>query len=356
MNHKNSMMLGLLAILSGMDITGSRVLAVDAYQGADRILVPAQSWPCGMAGGIPVPEQGTLVAEATIKLNQVYHVGRTRSGQRKVYVTGEGTLTGDKLKGSFMTGGLDFELGFANGTEEIEQIFVLRTVEGNYLYLRTAGAAADPGDVRIVPEFEAPNTSSYNWLNSGKYVGRRTVDEAGKTMKLSIYDVSGLTATTNATNSITVNKPAGFPDQPWDYRKVQPGESRGEQLVTENVTLSAGERVGQARNRNRNIIPITGGTLTGKITGKVLAGGADYQNLGNPATIDARYLWQTSDGEVIIVRNAGPFASLAPTFEVRTDSSYAWLNEGKYLSSSPGMGAGGVSLTFYRSTPGSTAH
>jgi hypothetical protein len=34
---------------------------------------------------------------------------------------------------------------------------------------------------------------------------------------------------------------------------------------------------------------------------------------------------------------------------VRTDSKYAWLNSGKYLSSAPGMGAGGVSLTFYKS-------
>ena len=78
-------------------------------------------------------------------------------------------------------------------------------------------------------------------------------------------------------------------------------------------------------------------------------GGADYQNLSNPATIDARYLWQTNEGDVIIVRNAGPMASLVPTFEVRVDSTYAWLNKGTYLSSSPGMGAGGVALRFYES-------
>jgi hypothetical protein len=34
---------------------------------------------------------------------------------------------------------------------------------------------------------------------------------------------------------------------------------------------------------------------------------------------------------------------------VRTDSKYAWLNGGKYLSSPPGIGVGGVSLTFYKS-------
>ncbi|MEJ2245748.1 MAG: DUF3237 domain-containing protein [Acidobacteriota bacterium] len=100
---------------------------------------------------------------------------------------------------------------------------------------------------------------------------------------------------------------------------------------------------------NRNIIPITGGTVSGRIEGKVLSAGADYQNLANPATIDARYLWQTDEGEVIIVRNGGAFGKLVPTFEVRVDSKYAWLNKGLYLSSNPGMGSGGVALTFYES-------
>jgi hypothetical protein len=146
-----------------------------------------------------------------------------------------------------------------------------------------------------------------------------------------------------------VTKPADVQDQPWDYRKAAAEEKRGDQLVSENVTLGASQSVGATPKGNRNIIPITGGTLNGKITGKVLAGGADYQNLANPMTIDARYLWQTSDGEVIIVRNGGSMGLLAPAFEVRVDSKYAWLNKGLYLSSNPGIGAGGVGLTFYES-------
>jgi len=27
------------------------------YTGADKILIPHKSWPCGMAAGIPVPER-----------------------------------------------------------------------------------------------------------------------------------------------------------------------------------------------------------------------------------------------------------------------------------------------------------
>ena len=161
---------------------------------------------------------------------------------------------------------------------------------------------------------------------------------------------SGIAIATNSADLVQVTKPADFPDQPWDNRRAAPEEKRGEQLITENVTLGSGQNVGTTKNGARNIIPITGGTLSGKITGKVLAGGADYQKLANPMTLDARYLWQTDDGDVIIVRNAGPIGSLTPTFEVRVDSPYAWLNKGTYLSSPPGLGAGGVKLNFYESS------
>ncbi len=320
------------------------------HGGAGKILIPHKSWPCGIAEGIPVPERGAAVFEANLKLDQVYKLGKTPYGQRTVFVIQGGTISGEKITGTVMPGGLDFQLSFSNGGMEIEEIFVLRTDNGKYIYLRSAGTAADQSDVRMVPDFEAPNASTYSWLNSGKYAGRRILDLAAMTMQLSVYDVSGVDTKADPTNSVQVTKPTDVRDQPWDYRKAAAEEKRGEQLITENVTLGASQLVGMTKNGNRNIIPITGGTLSGKIAGKVLPGGADYQNLASPATIDARYLWQTSDGEVIIVRNGGSFGLLAPAFEVRMDSKYAWLNKGLYLSSNPGPGSGGVGLTFYEST------
>jgi len=201
----------------------------------------------------------------------------------------------------------------------------------------------------MVPVFEAPSASGYSWLNTGKYAGRRIVDPEAGTMKIRVFDVSGLDATPDPSASIRVAKPADVRYQAWEYRKASAEEKRGDQLIRENVTLGASQSVGATGRGNRNIIPITGGTVSGRIEGKVLAAGADYQNLANPATIDARYLWQTNEGDVIIVRNGGSFGSLVPTFEVRLDSTYAWLNEGLYLSSDPGMGSGGVTLTFYES-------
>jgi hypothetical protein len=347
-------MLMMLVCVGGLSLRQSRsqggaAQAKAAYGGAAKILIPHRSWPCGMAAGIPVPERGVPVLEADMKLDQAYSIGKTPYGQREVFVVQGGTVSGQKINGSVMAGGLDFQLSFSSGGMEIEQIFVLKTGDGKYIYLRNAGTAADRSDVRMAPDFEAPNASEYSWLNTGKYAGRRIVDPAAKTMKISIYDVSGVATTPDATNSVRVTKPTEVQDQPWDYRKATAEETRGDQLIRENVTLGASQSVGAAKKGNRNIIPITGGTLSGKITGKVLSGGADYQNLSNPPTIDARYLWQTDDGEVIIVRNGGSMGLLAPAFEVRLDSKYAYLNKGVYLSSNPGMGVGGVGLTFYES-------
>ncbi|MBN2319049.1 MAG: DUF3237 domain-containing protein [Acidobacteria bacterium] len=319
--------------------------------GAEKILIPHNSWPCGMAEGIPVPEHGVPVFEADLKLDQSYDIGRTLYGQRDVFVIQGGTLSGEKINGSVMPGGLDFQLSFSNGGMEIEQIFVLQTEDGKYIYMRSPGTAADRSDVRMAPVFEAPNASSYSWLNTGKYSGRRAVDPAAGTMKISVFDISGVAVSPDPSNSVRVTKPADVRNQPWDYRKAAAEEKRGDLLISENVTLGASQSVGETGKSNRNIIPITGGTVSGRVGGKVLAAGADYQNLANPPTIDARYLWQTDEGEVIIVRNGGSFGLLAPTFEVRLDSTYAWLNTGLYLSSNPGMGKGGVALTFYESRP-----
>lgn len=315
-----------------------------------KLLLPSMGWPCGMPGGIPVPEQGTQILEITLKLNQVLDVGNTPYGHRKVLIIEGGSVASEKLSAEVMSGGLDFELSFTNGTLEVEQLLVLKTRDGKYIFMRNLGAAVDSRDVRIVVDFEAPTASDYSWLNTGTYVGSRVTDLSAMTAKLTVFDNSKTPAESTASDTLRVTKPPGVVDQPLTHRTAAAGEKRGDLLITENVTLAPSQSVGATKNGGRNIIPITGGTVKGKITGTILAGGADYQKLANPVTLDARYLWRTEDGEVIIVHNAGPISSLVPTFEVRLDSKHAWLNQGTYLSSGPGMGAGGVSLTFYEST------
>jgi hypothetical protein len=149
--------------------TGPRV----ANSGSAKVLIPHESWTCGMAEGIPSPESGTVVFEAEIKFDRILDVGKTPYGNRNVVVVQEGAVTGPKLSGTVTPGALDFELKLSNGTIEVEQVLVVKTSDGKYLYARNAGTGADSNDVRVVMDFEAPNDGPFAWLNSGKYVARR---------------------------------------------------------------------------------------------------------------------------------------------------------------------------------------
>lgn len=316
-------------------------------QRTDQALLPHPNWDCSMPEGIPSPESGSLIFEIAVPLDRAAEVGQTPFGNRRIAVGLQGAVDGPNLSATVMEGALDFELTLANGTIEIEQILVLRAADGRYILVRNAGTGPDASNVRLVVDFEAPADSEHAWLNSGQYVARREADFAEKSLVVRVYDVTGFAV--NAADAIPIVKPAGIPAQTWGYRVKAPEESEGEPLITENVTLGPSQTVGVSKRGNRNIIPITGGELSGRLTGSVLMGGADYQDLDPPATIDARYLWQADDGEIIIVRNGGPFGSLAPTFEARVDGPYAYLNTGLYLSSNPAMGQGGVALTFFES-------
>ena len=266
---------------------------------------------------------------------------------RRVAVGLEGSVKGPKFSGTVAPGALDFELTLGNGAIEIEQALVLQAADGSYIYVRTAGTGPNAGDVRVVMDFEAPNASEHAWLNSGKFVARRELNAAARSMRLAsttCRESPSAPATTHLDRQAgrCCAATVGVPQQASERatRRDTDHRERHARPVPESRREQA---------RHRNIIPITGGTVSGRITGKVLMGGADYQILTPPATIDAHYLWQTDDGETIIVRNGGSFGGLVPTFETRVDGPYAYLNTGSYLSSNPGMGQGGVALVFYES-------
>lgn len=55
----------------------------------------------------------------------------------------------------------------------------------------------------------------------------------------------------------------------------------------------------------RRIIPITGGTVSGLFTGRVLPGGADFQVIrsATETVAEARYVLESDDGERVYVHN-----------------------------------------------------
>ncbi len=305
----------------------------------EATIIPDPSWTCFMPDGIPPPQLGTTVFEITLQYSALHDVGITKFGQRYQYDIKSGKVTGGRLNADVLTGGLDYELILSNGSIEVEQINILRTNDNIPILMRNAGVApAGEKQVRMVLDFEAPNSSSYTWLNSGKFAATRKIDSVSKTITLEVYDISKVALTDK---KIQIKDPTDVPNQTWDCVKIS--GSKGSSVFTENVSLGSSVSIGASKRGSRNIIPITGGTTSGRVTGKILPGGADYQLSG----LDARYTLAPDDGELIIVRNCGSMGALIPVFEARANGPYAFLNENKYLSSDPGMGGGGVTITFY---------
>lgn len=143
-----------------------------------------------------------------------------------------------------------------------------------------------------------------------------------------------------------------------------------ELTVTVAAPIEAGDVQGASTRGKRRTIPITGGTVRGRLSGRVLAGGADFQLVVSDtmAVLDARYTLELDSGARIFVQNhalrrgsADAIAKLVrgesvdpaeiyfrcvPTFEV-SDPSLAWLTESIFI----GTGArfpDRVEIAFYR--------
>jgi len=121
-------------------------------------------------------------------------------------------------------------------------------------------------------------------------------------------------------------------------------------LLRAEITLAPPQELGETPQGRRRIIGITGGRFSGeRLSGRVLAGGADWQVIraDGVADLDARYTLETSDGALIYVRNRGYrhgppeiirrlasgeavdpslyYMRTTPRFETG-DARYAWLN------------------------------
>ena len=114
------------------------------------------------------------------------------------------------------------------------------------------------------------------------------------------------------------------------------------------------------------VIMISGGYFKGKLSGRVVPGGADWnmgvggdsQETATSSTVFAKYLLQTDDGVYIAIENLGyksrihenSLIQTRPTFHAPR-GKYEWLNYGVYVASLRGSvkdGIRGVDIKIYK--------
>lgn len=115
---------------------------------------------------------------------------------------------------------------------------------------------------------------------------------------------------------------------------------RLELISRATVSVAPPTIVGKTAAGERRVVEILKGRFEGKISGEVLAGGADYQTVLPDGTsyLNARYMIRTDDGAVILVRNYGIrhgivgddpskyYFRSTPRFETAAER-YLWLNK-----------------------------
>ena len=122
------------------------------------------------------------------------------------------------------------------------------------------------------------------------------------------------------------------------------------------VDVAPPQHVGKTGTGDRKLVPITGGIVSGEISGKIIAGGSDALIIraDGCAELNARYCVQTNDDALIFVQDRGyrhgPKAVMArvaqgeavdpKTYYFRTcltleteNPNYQWINQTLFLGS-----------------------
>ena len=139
-----------------------------------------------------------FVMQLRVTLGETYTVGETPHGRRVVIPITGGTFEGPQLKGTILQGGADYQLASADGSRtELEAIYSIQTSDGIYIHVRNRGIIYNGKDAngqpsfyfKAAPQFEAPNNSSYAWLNNALYVCQPDWSQQFKGIVLNVWKV-----------------------------------------------------------------------------------------------------------------------------------------------------------------------
>ena len=145
----------------------------------------------------------THVADVLVEVGEPIAIGETPQGLRRVVPITGGTIRGERLNGTVLAGGADFQIIGPDGFTRLEARYVIRLDHGAQVYVDnrgvrfgapdvmariTRGEPVDPAQVyfRSTPRFET-GAPAYQWLTRPVFIasGVRHPDRVA----LSVYEV-----------------------------------------------------------------------------------------------------------------------------------------------------------------------
>ena len=97
-----------------------------------------------------------------VTLADILDLGDTQWGRRRVVPITGGEFTGERLCGTVLAGGADWQVVHADGMITVDTRYTLLTDDGAHIYLSTSGVRHGPAEVmRRLGEGEAVEPSEY---------------------------------------------------------------------------------------------------------------------------------------------------------------------------------------------------
>lgn len=133
--------------------------------------------------------------DITATLDAPIVIPGTPEGDRAIiYVTG-GTFEGPRIRGTVLPGGGDWFLTRPDGVGTLDVRVVLKTDEGELIYmiyrgiakLPPGGMGTGPFPIRTVPTFFVSSSNKCKWLNSVQAIGEGELVKEG--VRYRVYEV-----------------------------------------------------------------------------------------------------------------------------------------------------------------------
>lgn len=123
------------------------------------------------------------VFDANVTIGEMLNFGKSKYGERRIIPITGGTFKGPDIEGVVLPGGADWQLTRPDGDVELYARYTLKTKDGaliqvqNRVLVHISKDSKSGPYIRSVIDFEAPSTSSCDWLNHAIFLGTLTVPQ-----------------------------------------------------------------------------------------------------------------------------------------------------------------------------------
>lgn len=137
------------------------------------------------------PPQLEPVFYLDVTVGDLLVIGPSKHGQRQLIPITGGVVQGNRLQGTVLEGGADWQLQRADGLFDIDARYTVQAQDGDLIHVRNRGVMRIDSEglyIRATPQFEAPLAGEHSWLNRALFVSSITLQQPGQ-VRVSVYRV-----------------------------------------------------------------------------------------------------------------------------------------------------------------------